>query len=168
MTAQVMRMTQANRISPFASEHPYDHHAYGTVNGRGDDHVQTDYHAPAHHRGAASRRGRALGAALVGLGLIAHDVVHPAPEPEPVSNPVKLLQSVRVGTVPGRRGRDDRRHHHLRVRGRRLLGGGHEVRRRPGGGRTAGAGEPAVPGRRQIRLRPHRACKATPGRSRST
>ena len=44
--------------------------------------------------------GRALGAFLAGLGLIATTSCGPAPEPESVSNPVKLLQSVRVGMSP--------------------------------------------------------------------
>lgn len=42
-------------------------------------------------------RGRSLGAVLVTLGLIATTACTQAPNPEPVSNPVKLLQSVRVG-----------------------------------------------------------------------
>lgn len=41
--------------------------------------------------------GRTLGALLVTLGLIATASCTPPPEPEPVANPVKLLQSVRVG-----------------------------------------------------------------------
>lgn len=41
--------------------------------------------------------GRALGALLITLGLIATAACTPPPEPEPVANPVKLLQSVRVG-----------------------------------------------------------------------
>ena len=41
--------------------------------------------------------GRALGMALVALGMIATTSCTPAPKPEPVENPVKLLQSVRVG-----------------------------------------------------------------------
>ncbi len=41
--------------------------------------------------------GRALGIALVALGMIATTSCTPTPKPEPVENPVKLLQSVRVG-----------------------------------------------------------------------
>ncbi|WOH19415.1 hypothetical protein IRJ34_03565 [Paenarthrobacter sp. GOM3] len=41
--------------------------------------------------------GRALGVALVALGMIATTSCTPTPKPEPVENPVKLLQSVRVG-----------------------------------------------------------------------
>ncbi len=41
--------------------------------------------------------GRALGALFITLGLIATAACTPPPEPEPVANPVKLLQSVRVG-----------------------------------------------------------------------
>ncbi|NQD90769.1 hypothetical protein HP499_23580, partial [Paenarthrobacter sp. CM16] len=43
---------------------------------------------------------RALGIALIALGLIATTSCTQPPEPEPVSNPVKLLQSVRVGLSP--------------------------------------------------------------------
>src|SRR6478752_758522 len=55
------------------------------------------------HQDTPGRRiapGRALGAFLAGLGLIATTSCGPAPEPESVSNPVKLLQSVRVGMSP--------------------------------------------------------------------
>ena len=44
--------------------------------------------------------GRSLGIALIALGLIATTSCTQTPEPEPVSNPVKLLQSVRVGLSP--------------------------------------------------------------------
>ncbi|CAI3793529.1 hypothetical protein [Pseudarthrobacter sp. MM222] len=44
--------------------------------------------------------GRALGAVLVALGLIATTSCSQAPEPKSVDNPVKLLQSVRVGLSP--------------------------------------------------------------------
>lgn len=44
--------------------------------------------------------GRALGAVLVSLGMVATASCTPPPAPEPVSNPVKLLQSVRVGLSP--------------------------------------------------------------------
>ena len=40
--------------------------------------------------------GRALGAVLVAMGLIATTSCTPTPEPDKVSNPVKLLQNVRV------------------------------------------------------------------------
>ncbi|KAD3456066.1 hypothetical protein GD627_15330 [Arthrobacter yangruifuii] len=43
-----------------------------------------------------SAPGRSLGAALIALGLIATTSCTQDPEPEPVSNPVKLLQNVRV------------------------------------------------------------------------
>ncbi|MDQ0870489.1 uncharacterized protein YukE [Arthrobacter sp. V1I9] len=51
-------------------------------------------------RGALSRRDGALGGFLLALGLIATTSCTPTPKPEPVSNPVKLLQSVRVGLSP--------------------------------------------------------------------
>ena len=44
--------------------------------------------------------GGALGAALVTIGLIVTTSCTQTPEPEPVSTPVKLLQSVRVGLSP--------------------------------------------------------------------
>lgn len=44
--------------------------------------------------------GRALAGFLVTLGLIATTSCTPTPRPEPVANPVKLLQSVRVGLSP--------------------------------------------------------------------
>ncbi|WP_307096645.1 hypothetical protein [Arthrobacter sp. V1I9] len=47
-----------------------------------------------------SRRDGALGGFLLALGLIATTSCTPTPKPEPVSNPVKLLQSVRVGLSP--------------------------------------------------------------------
>jgi predicted transcriptional regulator len=53
-----------------------------------------------HSAGRLVTPGRALGGFLVGLGLIATTSCTPIPKPEPVSNPVKLLQSVRVGLSP--------------------------------------------------------------------
>ncbi|WP_461173926.1 hypothetical protein M1D93_04195 [Arthrobacter sp. Z1-9] len=53
-----------------------------------------------HARGRLVVPGRALGGFLVALGLIATTSCTPTPKPEPVSNPVKLLQSVRVGLSP--------------------------------------------------------------------
>ncbi|MET4096743.1 hypothetical protein [Arthrobacter sp. UYCu712] len=55
------------------------------------------------HQHTPGRRiapGRALGAVLVALGLIATTSCSQAPEPKSVDNPVKLLQSVRVGLSP--------------------------------------------------------------------
>ena len=53
-----------------------------------------------HTRGRRNAPGRALGAVLVALGLIATTSCSQAPEPKAVDNPVKLLQSVRVGLSP--------------------------------------------------------------------
>ena len=53
-----------------------------------------------HTPGRQVATGRALGAVLVSLGMVATASCTPPPEPEPVSNPVKLLQSVRVGLSP--------------------------------------------------------------------
>lgn len=47
-----------------------------------------------------SARGRTLSAAVISLGLIAATSCTPAPEPKTVSDPVKILQSVRVGLSP--------------------------------------------------------------------
>lgn len=47
-----------------------------------------------------SARGRALSAAAISLGLITATSCTPTPEPEAVSNPVRILQSVRVGLSP--------------------------------------------------------------------
>jgi hypothetical protein len=57
-------------------------------------------HTHQHTRGRRIAPGRALGAALIALGLIATTSCIQAPEPKPVDNPVKLLQSVRVGLSP--------------------------------------------------------------------
>jgi hypothetical protein len=53
-----------------------------------------------HATGRLVTPGRALGGFLLALGLIATTSCTPTPKPEPVSNPVKLLQSVRVGLSP--------------------------------------------------------------------
>ncbi len=53
-----------------------------------------------HATGRFVTPGRALGGFLLALGLIATTSCTPTPKPEPVSNPVKLLQSVRVGLSP--------------------------------------------------------------------
>lgn len=52
-----------------------------------------------HHqlRGRLSVPSRMLGAIIVSLGLMATTSCTPTPEPEPVANPVKLLQNVHVG-----------------------------------------------------------------------
>ena len=60
--------------------------------------MRTDTHQ--HTRGRRNAPGRALGAVLVALGLIATTSCSQAPEPKAVDNPVKLLQSVRVGLSP--------------------------------------------------------------------
>jgi hypothetical protein len=56
----------------------------------------TDQHTP----GRRIAPGRVLGAVLVSLGMVATASCTAPPEPEPVSNPVKLLQSVHVGLSP--------------------------------------------------------------------
>jgi len=53
-----------------------------------------------HFPGRRSAPGRALGAALVALGLVATTSCASTPTSEPVSQPVKLLQNVRVGLSP--------------------------------------------------------------------
>lgn len=55
------------------------------------------------HQHSPERRnapGRALSAVIISLGLIATTSCSQAPEPKAVDNPVKLLQSVRVGLSP--------------------------------------------------------------------
>ena len=46
------------------------------------------------------RLGRRLSAVLIAMGLVATTSCTQPPEPEPVSNPVKLLQNVQVGLSP--------------------------------------------------------------------
>jgi uncharacterized protein YukE len=55
----------------------------------------TNIHQPT--PGRRSAPGRSLSAVIISLGLIATTSCTPPPEPEPVSNPVKILQSVHVG-----------------------------------------------------------------------
>ncbi|WP_394251276.1 hypothetical protein [Arthrobacter pityocampae] len=53
-----------------------------------------------HNPRRRSAPGQALGAVIVVAGLIATTSCTPSPDPEPVSDPVKLLQHVRVGLSP--------------------------------------------------------------------
>lgn len=53
-----------------------------------------------HSRGRRITPAKSLGAVVISLGLIATTSCTQPPEPEPVTNPVKLLQSVRVGLSP--------------------------------------------------------------------
>ncbi|MCC3273643.1 hypothetical protein MUK71_01980 [Arthrobacter zhangbolii] len=59
---------------------------------------QTKTHLPNPQRKTA--RSRLLGVVLISTALIATTSCTPEDEPEPVSNPVKLLQSVHVGLSP--------------------------------------------------------------------
>ncbi|MDN3905924.1 hypothetical protein [Arthrobacter sp. YD2] len=59
---------------------------------------QTKTHLPNPQRKTA--RSRLLGVVLISTALIATTSCTPEEEPEPVSNPVKLLQSVHVGLSP--------------------------------------------------------------------